>query len=56
MTYTVSPCPCGHRACRNWHVSWVASVQGVRFTEAQARAVAALLNKMEKEEPSAFDS
>lgn len=45
--YTVSRCPCGHSACKDWHVTWVASVQGVKLTEAQAIAVAALLNEME---------
>jgi hypothetical protein len=40
-------CACGHRACRDWHVSPVADVQGVNFTERQARAVAHLLARME---------
>jgi hypothetical protein len=51
--YRASPCPCGHRACTSWHVSWVANVQGVSFTQAQAEAVAELLNRMEK--PAAPD-
>jgi hypothetical protein len=38
--HTVSECPCG---CKAWHVSGVAEVQGVNFTELQARAVAQLL-------------
>lgn len=47
--YTVSPCPCGHPACKDWHVSPVAALQGVKFTERQARAVAGLLNQMGEE-------
>ncbi len=45
--YRIEPCACGHKTCKHWHVSPVANVQGVGFTEKQARAVAALLNKME---------
>lgn len=45
--YTVSPCPCGHRACKDWHVCPVADVQGVHFTRQQAEAVAKLLNEMD---------
>ena len=37
-------CPCGHQSCRQWHVTGVAQVQGVRFTETEAKAVAALLS------------
>lgn len=47
MTYIASRCPCGHRACADWHVDGIAAVQGVHFTEVQARAVAALLNAAE---------
>ncbi len=47
--YTISKCPCGNRVCKNWHVDPVAAIQGVKFTEEQARAVADLLNKMEVE-------
>lgn len=43
--YRASRCPCGHRGCRDWHVSPVAAVQGVGFTEVQARAIADLLNR-----------
>lgn len=46
-TYTASPCPCGHRLCGNWHVSPVAAVQGVGFTEKQARIVASVLIAVE---------
>ncbi len=45
--YTAMKCPCGHPTCKAWMVDPVAAVQSVRFTEAQARAVAALLNEME---------
>jgi hypothetical protein len=44
VTYTASRCPCGHRACQDWHVDGVATVWGVHFTEQQAHAVAVLLN------------
>lgn len=47
--YKASPCPCGHRACEDWHVSPAAAVQGVSFTEKQAKAVADLLNRMREE-------
>jgi hypothetical protein len=46
-TYKAIPCGCGHRACKAWHVDPVASVQGVRFTEYQARLVAEVLNVCE---------
>lgn len=46
-TYTARRCTCGHRACRNWFVYPVADVQGVCFTEEQAKAVAAFLNERE---------
>lgn len=41
------PCPCGHPACKHWHVSGVANVQGVSFTEAQAKAIVVLLRQPE---------
>ena len=47
-TYTAVPCPCKQKGCWHWHVANVAHVQGVRFTEEQAVAVAKLLNKMAK--------
>ncbi len=47
MVYRATKCPCGDRICKAWHVGYVADVQGVRFTEEQARAVADLLNRME---------
>jgi len=40
------PCPCGHRACRNWLVTPHADLQGVSFSKEEAEAVADLLNKM----------
>lgn len=46
--YHAVKCRCGHRACRDWHVGpMLADVQGVHFTEEQARLVAALLNRLE---------
>lgn len=49
--YQATRCPCGHRACKDWHVEPVAAFQGVKFTEAQARVVADLLNAMELTAP-----
>lgn len=45
--YRAIPCPCGHRACSSWMVDPVAAVQGVRFTQEQAEAVAALLGAIQ---------
>jgi len=42
--YVISQCPCGSPFCTDWHVDPVAAVQGVKFTKAQAKAVANLLN------------
>lgn len=44
MTYRAIPCACGDSICKDWHVSNVAEVQGVKFNKIQAEAVAALLN------------
>lgn len=52
MAHYAFPCPCGHRACKNWLVSGVAAIQGVSFNEREARAVAGLLNFM-NEKPQA---
>ncbi len=52
-TYRASRCPCGHPACPAWHVDNDNAVQGVHFTEEQARMVAGLLNAMENQ-PDAF--
>jgi hypothetical protein len=41
--YSISKCPCGHPSCQDWHVDGIAAVQGVKFTQAQARVVADLL-------------
>ena len=60
-TYTVDFCRCGDHVadpnrkdrmgvCHDWHVVPVAMVHGVDFTEAQARAVADLLNRMEADD------
>lgn len=45
--HRAEPCGCRHPTCSAWHVSPCAAVQSVRFSEEQARAVAALLNAME---------
>lgn len=52
--YVVSRCPCGQRGCSDWHVSPVAAVQCVKFTEKQARVVAAVLNAMEQDDEPVF--
>ena len=44
--YFAQKCPCGDAICSAWHVSGVASVQGVKFTREQAEATAKLLNDM----------
>ena len=44
MRYTATKCPCGHPACKHWHVDPIAAVQGVAFTEAQANFIADVLN------------
>lgn len=49
IVYSASPCPCGHRTCKSWHVFPVAAVQGVNFSERQAKAVAEFLNAMERD-------
>jgi len=54
--YRADRCPCGQRGCSSWHVWPVAAVQGVRFTEKQAKAVAALLNGLEEAERDAADA
>lgn len=46
-SYQVERCRCGHRACKDWHVAPVAAMQGVRFTKAQAVAVATLLDNID---------
>lgn len=43
--FTVEKCPCGHPACRDFHVSPIAAVQGVKFTEQQARTVVEALSR-----------
>lgn len=42
--YTAEKCPCGSSTCKYWLVDPVASIQGVGFTEAQAKFIAAALN------------
>jgi hypothetical protein len=53
--YTIAHCQCGHRACKDWHVNPVASMQGVHFTYEQAFAVAKLLNHMAQAEASRLE-
>ena len=52
--YKAVPCTCGLVTCSSWHVWPVAAVpcgyRCVSFTEIQAKAVAVLLNTMEKVE------
>jgi len=47
MNYSAVKCPCGHPVCKSWLVDPVAAVQGVHFTEAQAKFVAAVMNLAE---------
>jgi hypothetical protein len=44
MSSQVKPCPCGYRTCNDWHVHPQAAVQGVSFTEEEAKVVAAVLS------------
>jgi hypothetical protein len=46
--YTAVKCSCGDRSCKDWHVSGIAKVWGVKFDEAQANAVARLLTLMDQ--------
>ena len=48
MKFIAKPCPCRNDFCKDWHVEPVAAMQGVSFTEEQARAVAEFLNDREK--------
>jgi hypothetical protein len=52
LKYKAERCGCGHRTCVDWHVAPIAAVQGVKFTEKQARAVADWLNTIE--DPALF--
>lgn len=45
----VEKCLCGHRACKDWHVSPEAALQGVKFTKDQATQVAILLDMIDRE-------
>lgn len=53
MTYRALRCPCGDPICKHWHVSDVAEMQGVRFTQAQAELVARVLNNEEAADAAA---
>ena len=43
MMQRISKCPCGHPTCQDWHVPG-AQVQGVKFTEEEAKAITYLLS------------
>jgi len=45
--HRVKKCDCPYRGCTDYHVAPCAALQGVNFTEQQARAVAAVLNAMD---------
>jgi hypothetical protein len=45
MAREAMPCPCG---CENWLVRPEAALQGVHFTEVQARAVVAMLDILDE--------
>lgn len=51
--YRAHPCPCGDAVCKNWLVAPGADLQGVSFTEAQAKAVVRLLDGMDRPEMAA---
>lgn len=49
MPRQIERCRCGHAVCKDWHVYPEAALQGVKFTEAEARQVGHLLDKMDVE-------
>jgi hypothetical protein len=53
MAYATK-CKCGHPTCNAWHVVPHAALQGNRFTQEEAEAVAELLNNMDGH-PSTLD-
>lgn len=55
-TYRAIPCSCWSPHCRAWHVSPVADVPCVSFTQEQAVAVAKLLNEMAAKEEEATEA
>lgn len=55
MTYRAVKCPCRHISCTNWHITIVADLQGVSFTQEQAIAVALILNQMDAAEDRDLD-
>ena len=46
MTHRAQPCPCGDKTCKKWIVDGSADF---RLPEAEAKAVASLLNAMDDE-------
>jgi len=53
-TFYAVKCPCGHASCKSWFVDPAAAVQGVSFTEEEARAVAGFLNRRQQPIPEAI--
>ena len=56
LEFEARKCPCKHVACEDWHVYPVAAVQGVKFTEEQAKLVAETLNKATWNFPDYMDN
>lgn len=46
--YTPEPCGCQYPQCTDWHIQNIAALQGVSFTEAQARCVAIALTLLDE--------
>jgi hypothetical protein len=44
MSSQAKPCGCNYSGCPDWHVYPQAAVQGVSFTEEEAKIVAAILS------------
>lgn len=49
MPRRIEKCQCGHPVCKDWHVHPEAALQGVKFTESEARQVGHLLDKVDAE-------
>lgn len=47
MARRAEKCPCESPRCNDWHVWPEAALQGVEFTEKQARAVVKLLDELD---------
>lgn len=47
---TIEPCPCGHPACKDFHLVGIGKfVQGSGFTKDEAELIAKLLNNYIRE-------